>query len=174
MGKTKRSVRGALLKGVLEHIPHQAFDLLKESIEETMKGKSGIYALYKKDKLVYVGMARSVRGRVKTHTRDKHTNNWDNFSIYLVEDVEILYDIETIISRIADPPENAVRGKIPRMGDFKKILQKEARRQERSTSWITKALKKKTNRRKTKKRTARRKTKRKTKRKTRRKTTRKK
>ena len=159
MGKTKS--RGILLKGALEHIPSRAFDSLDESIEKTMKGKSGIYALYQKDKLVYVGMATSVRGRIKKHTRDKHMKNWDNFSIYLVEDVETIYDIETIVTRIADPPENVVRGKIPRIGDLKKILLQEAKQQERDISWIKKALKK-TNRRKTKKRTTRRKTRRKT------------
>ena len=173
MGKTKRSGRGTLLKGTLENIPKRVFDSLAESIEKTMKGKSGIYALYKKERLVYVGKATSVRGRVKKHTRDRHMKNWDNFSVYLVEDEKLIHDIETIVTRIANPPESKVRGRIPRMGDLKKILLQEAKQQERDISWITKALKK-TNRRKTKKRTARRKTKRKTTRKTRRKTTRKK
>ncbi|MBT6646342.1 MAG: hypothetical protein HOB51_02330, partial [Thaumarchaeota archaeon] len=54
MASHKRNVRGSLIKGILENIPSESYEIIAESIEKTMKGESGIYALYDKDKLYYV------------------------------------------------------------------------------------------------------------------------
>ena len=141
MVKSKRSVKGKLLKGVIEHIPSKSFEIIAESIEETMKGKSGIYALYKKNKLYYVGLATSLRGRIKKHTKDKHTNKWDTFSVYIIERTQFLKDIETIIILIADPSGNSVKGKIPQHHALRKILEKDAKQKAKDSANLMKALK---------------------------------
>jgi len=140
--RVKKTVKGALLKGVLENVPASAFRVIAESISETMKGKAGIYALYDKDELYYVGLARSLRGRVKTHTRDKHSGKWDKFSIYVVEKTRYLKDIETITIRITNPKGNSTKGKIPQHHTLRRILQKEIREQTKALHNLKKGLKK--------------------------------
>lgn len=140
--RVKKTVKGALLKGVLENVPASAFRVIAESISETMKGKAGIYALYDKDELYYVGLARSLRGRVKKHTRDKHSGKWDKFSIYVVEKTRYLKDIETITIRITNPKGNSTKGKIPQHHTLRRILQKEIREQTKALHNLKKGLKK--------------------------------
>ncbi len=161
MIKHKRSVRGSLLKGVLEGIPSEGFNIIAESIEETMKGEAGIYALYKKDKLYYVGLARNLKGRVRKHTVDRHAKKWDTFSVYIINKVKYLGDVETIILRIIDPMGNRVKGRIPKLNALTKILEEEAREKTRELNNLRAVLGRPT-RRKTKKKATVRKTKRKT------------
>ena len=139
----RKTTRGKLLKGVLDHIPAESFEVIADSIEKTMKGKPGIYALYKKDRLYYVGLAKSVRGRIKKHREDKHTRQWDNFSVFILSETKFLKDIETIVLRIADPSGNSVKGKIPGMRDLQNILKQEARQKARESKRLNKALQKK-------------------------------
>ena len=141
--KTRKTTRGKLLKGVLEHVPAESFEVIADSIETTMRGKPGVYALYKKNRLYYVGLAQSLRGRVKDHTKDKHAGKWDSFSVYILGHAKFLKDIETIVTRITDPPGNSVKGKIPQMKELQNILTSEARRKERELSKLNKALQKK-------------------------------
>ena len=141
----RKTTRGKLLKGVLDHIPAESFEVIADSIETTMRGKPGVYALYKKDMLYYVGLAHSLRGRVKDHTKDKHAGKWDSFSVYILGQghAKFLKDIETIVTRITDPPGNSVKGKIPRMKDLQNILKHEARQKARELERLNKALQKK-------------------------------
>jgi hypothetical protein len=138
---TKRE-RGSLLKGVLEKIPREAFEHLPEAIEKTMKGKSGIYALYNKDKLYYVGLAASLRGRVKQHTKDKHAKKWDTFSVYIINRAKFLADVEAIILRIGKPKGNSQKGSIPELRILKKILIKESKQKIKESKKIAKEAKK--------------------------------
>ncbi len=72
----------------------------------------GIYALYKGEELVYVGITgTSLRGRLKGHLKDRLEGKWDNFSWYQIRYPEFLKDVETLILRIAKPPGNKVRGR---------------------------------------------------------------
>ena len=137
--KTRRTTRGKLLKGVLEQVPAESFEVIADSIEKTMKGKPGIYALYKKDRLYYVGLAKSVRGRVNKHRKDKHTRQWDNFSVFILSETKFLKDIETIVLRIVDPSGNSVKGRIRQMKELQNILRSEARRKARELSKLNKA-----------------------------------
>ena len=139
----RKTTKGKLLKGVLEHIPAESFEVIADGIEKTMKGKPGIYALYKKDRLYYVGLAKSVRGRIKKHRENKHRRQWDNFSVFILSKTKFLKDVETIVLGIADPPGNSVKGKIPRMRDLQNILKSEARQKARELKRLNKALQKK-------------------------------
>jgi len=139
--RRKKTVKGALLKGVLENVSSSAFELIAKSVSQTMRGVAGIYALYDGDELYYVGLARSLRGRIKKHTRDKHSGNWDNFSIYVVEKTRYLKDLETIVIGITNPKGNSVRGKIPQHYALRKILEKEISEQTKTLESLKEGLK---------------------------------
>ena len=79
-----------------------------------MKG-SGIYALYDDYGLYYVGLSnRSLRSRIRRHTRDRHKNKWTRFSWYRIPRIDHVKDIESILLRIINPKGNRVKGKFRR------------------------------------------------------------
>ena len=143
MAKHKSTARGSLLKGVLERIQKESFEVIADAIEKTMKGESGIYALYKKDRLYYVGLARNLKGRVKKHTRDRHAKKWDNFSIYTIKQAKYLGDVETIILRIGKPQGNKQSGRIRNIRALQKILDKEVKKKARDAKKEVREAKKK-------------------------------
>jgi len=143
MTKHTRSIRGSLLKGVLEGIPSKSFEGIEEAIEKTMRGESGIYALYKKDKLYYVGLARNLKGRVKKHRTDRHAKKWDKFSIYKIKKAKYLGDVEAIILRIFAPKGNSRLGRIPKLRSLQKILEKEAKKKVKESKEKAREAKKK-------------------------------
>jgi len=123
----KKSGRGSLIKEVVEHLHFESFEFLEEAINDTMKGKPGIYALYDKKKLYYVGLSIDLKKRVKEHTEDGHAKKWNNFSIYIINKTKFLKDVETILLRVIDPPGNTVKGKIPKLKSLQKVLKKAAK-----------------------------------------------
>jgi predicted GIY-YIG superfamily endonuclease len=124
MVKHRKSVKGALLKGVLEGVPAESFEVIADAIQEIMHGKSGVYALYNDDDLYYVGLARSLRGRIQWHRKDRHAGKWNKFSIFIVEQVRYLKDIETMILHVARPQANKTKGRIPEHWALKKIIER--------------------------------------------------
>src|SRR6266849_5764723 len=91
---------------VLERYPKITKDLIQ--------GNSGVYALYKGERLYYIGLANNLRSRVKTHLKDRHSRKWDRFSVYLTTMREHIKPLESLMLRVAAPPGNRVRGKLPR------------------------------------------------------------
>jgi hypothetical protein len=123
----KKNDRGSLIKGVLENIPPESFEFLEEVINDMMKGKPGIYALYDNKKLYYVGLSYYLKERVEEHTRDRHAKKWNKFSIYIFRRKKFVKDVETILLRVIDPPGNTVKGKIPKLNSLQKVLKKAAK-----------------------------------------------
>jgi len=107
----RHSIKGALVKGFLEKKDRKGFELLLPRYREVIGDSSGIYALYKGNKLYYVGIAEHLLGRVDGHTRDKHKNRWDKVSFFVIDKHRYSKDIETVILRIAEPRGNGTRGK---------------------------------------------------------------
>ena len=71
---------------VLEHLEDLSGRVLEEYPEEVkalIRRRSGIYALYRRDKLYYVGLANNLMLRLKQHLRDRHNGVWDRFGVYL-------------------------------------------------------------------------------------------
>lgn len=99
-----------LITGCLEGISKRVFADFSTPIAELAGEKSGIYALYKGNKLYYVGLATDLRRRIKHHLEDKHARNWDTFSLYVVRKEAHLRDLEAMSIRIAKPKGNGVRG----------------------------------------------------------------
>lgn len=110
MPKTHRG----LVQGNLERVSSRVFDLCHDEIAELVRRQHGVYALYKKDRLYYVGLAINLRSRVKHHLRDRHAQKWDTFSLYLVRNVNYLKELESLLVHIAEPKGNIVKGSFAR------------------------------------------------------------
>src|SRR5262245_64171457 len=75
--------RAQLVSQHLENISHEALSKYQDVIRSYVRGRQGIYALYRKNELYYVGLAGNLRSRLKSHLRDRHKKLWDRFSVYL-------------------------------------------------------------------------------------------
>jgi predicted GIY-YIG superfamily endonuclease len=89
-----------------------------------VKGRFGIYALYRRDKLYYVGLASNLRNRLKSHLRDKHAERWDRFSLYLTSTNEYLRELEALALRIATPKGNRSKTRFSHAKNLREILKK--------------------------------------------------
>ena len=138
----KSSSKGALVKGVSPRLP---IDLLeeptfKQGLQEITRGFSGIYLLYKRDKLYYIGLAKNLYWRLLGHTKNKNRGKWDSFAIFRVGRVRYLKDIESLLLRAARPPGNSVSGHFHRDADLTKVLKEIRREQMRRLRRIGRAL----------------------------------
>ncbi len=112
-GKRKKpSTKGRLVKGYIPPISKGflEFDTFRKGMGDILKGNSGVYVLYKKKKLYYVGIAKDLFWRLHHHTRDKHKNKWDKFSAFIIGRGSYLKDIESMIHRISETPANVAKG----------------------------------------------------------------
>ena len=102
-------------------------------VREYVKGKQGVYALYKGSRLYYVGLASNLRSRIKAHLRDRHALLWDNFSLYLTQGDDHLRELEALVLRITMPKGNKSKTKFAGSADLKRTFKrriKEAQQQE--------------------------------------------
>ena len=85
MAAKKKSPRRSrpIISGHLEKVSSQVFGRYSRVITDMIKGHQGIYALYKKDKLYYVGLATELRRRITQHLRDRHQGKWNLFNFQL-------------------------------------------------------------------------------------------
>jgi hypothetical protein len=107
--KRKKSDRSKLVKKFIEH---QNWKLYKNALGTKQRGR-GIYVLYKKGEIYYIGLSkRSLRGRLKGHAiRDRHKGKWDNFSFYQIGRKKYIKDIESLLLRIYMPKGNKCSGR---------------------------------------------------------------
>ena len=56
----------------LEGISWEVLEAYPEVIKSLIRRKAGVYALYKNDKLYYIGLAINLMGRLKQHLKDRH------------------------------------------------------------------------------------------------------
>ena len=140
--KTKGSPRGALIKGMAKNLPSEVLTdpVFKSELRKLLRGYAGVYALYKDDRLYYIGLARSLHGRIHWHLKDRHAGRWNNFRVFLIQRVRYLKDIETLILNIAEPKGNRVKGKLPKGHDLNYVLRGVLREHQRKIKAIRKAL----------------------------------
>ena len=140
----KNSFKGALIKGMSKKLPSNILedDTFKQGLPQIMKGYSGIYALYKRNKLYYVGLTTNLHSRVKWHLKDRHARKWDGFKIFRIKRIRYLKDIETLIHNLVDAPGNKVKGKLPKDADLNAVLRRILKEREKATRLIKEALKK--------------------------------
>ncbi len=77
-----------------------------------IRGYAGVYALYKGEKLYYVGLANNLMSRVNHHLKDRHRGMWDRFSVYLTTDNAHMRPLEALMLRVINPVGNKVKGKL--------------------------------------------------------------
>ena len=76
-----RTKKSHLVSQHMEGISAKALEQYQDIIREYIRGRHGIYALYKQERLYYVGLASNLRSRLKAHLRDRHKDLWDRFSV---------------------------------------------------------------------------------------------
>jgi len=108
---------------VVQHVENMSRKLLESHhglVREYIRGRVGIYALYKNRQLYYVGLASDLRSRLKTHFRDRHGEAWDTFSIYLTETADHLRELEALMIRVAKPKGNRSTTNFPGSHDLRR------------------------------------------------------
>jgi predicted GIY-YIG superfamily endonuclease len=119
-----RSTKGALIKGMSGRLPSEILDsnIFEKGLQQIMQHYAGIYALYRKKKLYYVGLTKNLAGRLKSHLNDRLAGKWDQFMIFRIQRVRYLKDIETLIHHIVDMKGIKVKGKLPKDADLNQVL----------------------------------------------------
>ena len=85
------------------------------------------YALYRKGKLQYVGLASNLRARLHRHLHDRHKDSWDHFSVYLTIDNRGIKELETLLLRIVSPSGNRIGGKFVKSQNLAVKLRRDLR-----------------------------------------------
>lgn len=117
-----------LVSQYLENISRKALEKYSRILRKYLRGRHGIYALYHKDKLYYVGLASNLRSRLGHHLRDRHAHAWDRFSIYFTIGGKHLKEIESLLLRIIELKGNKQMGKFGRADDLRNRFRSELKR----------------------------------------------
>jgi len=120
--KKKKKYRGQLVFQYVDRISRKLLEQYREIIRDIARGKHGIYALYRDEKIYYVGLASNLRQRLGHHLRDRHRKTWNKFSIYLTTSSENLKDLESLFLRIFKPKGNAIIGKFLKAKNLKRTV----------------------------------------------------
>ncbi len=115
----------------LENISRAALEEYQDIIREYVRKRHGIYALYRRGKLHYVGLASNLRVRLKQHLHDRHKNSWDRFSVYHTIDDKAIKELETLLLKIVNPDGNRASGRFVRSENLAKRLKKDIRQRHR-------------------------------------------
>jgi hypothetical protein len=122
---------------VSQHLENVSRDLLRDYpdiIRSFARSGNGIYALYRGDRLYYVGLATNLRQRLARHLRDHLRGTWDRFSLYLTVDGEHLREMEALFLHISKPRGNLATPRLVRSESLEPELRRriaERQRQQR-------------------------------------------
>src|SRR6266496_1008783 len=128
----RRSKKPKLVSQYLESISSEAFEKHADVIRRFVRGRNGVYALYRRGKLYYSGLASDLRGRLRQHSRDRHKQLWDTFSVYLTIGDQHLRELESLILRVAQPPGNRQLGKFSGAQNLNRAFGAEIARKQRA------------------------------------------
>ncbi len=115
----------------LENISRQALEKYQHIIRDYVRNRHGVYALYRRGKLYYVGLASNLRTRLAHHLKDRHSHSWDRFSVYLTIGDSHLRELESLLLRIVKTKGNKQRGKFAKSEDLRRRFARDAKR-----SWL--------------------------------------
>jgi len=111
----------------LENISRDALETYLDVIRDYVRHRQGVYALYRKSKLYYVGLAKDLRWRLNAHLKDHHGQSWDRFSVYLTIGDQHLKELESLVLRIVKPTGNEVKGKFAKSQDLRRTFARDIR-----------------------------------------------
>jgi len=123
--------RKPLVSQHLENISREALEKYHNIIRRHVRRRQGVYALYRRGKLYYVGLASNLRSRLSHHLRDRHGDSWDRFSVYLTIGDSHLKELESLILHIVKPPANKLIGKFISSQDIRRMFVKDVRVRQR-------------------------------------------
>jgi hypothetical protein len=112
----------------IENISRTALEKHQEIIRQYVRGRHGVYALYRRGKLYYVGLATNLRNRLRHHLKDRHGASWDRFSVYLTIGDSHLRELEALILRTVRPTGNKQKGKFARSEDLRRRFRQAVKR----------------------------------------------
>ena len=113
----------------IENVSRNALEKYQEIVRNYVFRRQGVYALYRRGKLYYVGLASDLRGRLKTHLSDRHGKRWDRFSLYLTIGDKHLKELESLLLRVIRPKPlgNKKVGKFTKSEDLRGRFTKDVR-----------------------------------------------
>ncbi len=121
----KKSTHNGIVDTYLERVSWRVLEDYRANVKAMIHGHAGVYALYRGQKLYYVGLAKSLMNRVNQHLKDRHSGKWDNFSVYLTSDGDHIRPLESLVLRIVSPAGNRVVGKLKGAKDLVNDLKRE-------------------------------------------------
>lgn len=125
--RPRRLKREALVFAHLERVSKNLLIDHPDIVRELIGRNAGVYALYRKNKLYYVGLASALRNRLTAHGKNRHGNSWDHFSVYLTIRDQHLREIEALLLRITRPPGAKQSGKLAQSRDLKRQIKRSIR-----------------------------------------------
>lgn len=121
-----------LVSQYLEKISRAVLVKHQDIIREFVAKRHGVYALYRRDRLYYVGLASNLKSRLRDHLRNRHGQSWDHFSAYLTIGDSHIKELESLVVRIASPRGNKQEGKFAKADNLRKQLGQAIRQQQRN------------------------------------------
>jgi hypothetical protein len=128
--KTRRRRRDALVYAHLEHVSRDLLERHPEVVRDFIGKKAGVYALYRRNRLYYVGLATALRHRLKAHVKNRHGDSWDSFSVYLTIRDQHLREIEGLMLRLARPSGARQRGRLAQSKDLRRSITRAIRQKQ--------------------------------------------
>lgn len=126
MKKSRRSgKKRTLFVQHLEKVSPALLERYPEVIRRLIRGRHGVYALYRRDSLYYVGLASNLMGRLKNHLADRHKKAWDRFSVYLTLQSDHMKELESFLIRILQPKGNKTGGRFATSEDLKRSVNRQ-------------------------------------------------
>jgi hypothetical protein len=119
--------KSQLVSQHLENISRKALEEHQDIVRTYVRDRQGIYALFRRGKLYYVGLASNLNFRLNQHLRDRHKGSWDRFSVYLTIGDRHLRELETLLLRIVRPVGNKVGAKFVKSENLRARFRRDIR-----------------------------------------------
>ncbi|MBK8324805.1 MAG: hypothetical protein IPL06_19495 [Betaproteobacteria bacterium] len=120
--RRKAAETNGVVREYFERVDGAVLDQYATVVKSLIHRHAGVYALYKGERLYYVGLAKNLMGRVKAHLKDRHARKWNKFSVYLTPDNELIRPLEALVLRVMNPVGNRVKGKLKGAKDIGRTL----------------------------------------------------
>jgi Restriction Enzyme Adenine Methylase Associated/Protein of unknown function (DUF2924) len=128
--RSRRRRRDALVYAHLENVSRDLLERHPDIVRDFIGRNAGVYALYRRNRLYYVGLANALRHRLKAHVKNKHSHSWDSFSVYLTIKDQHLREIEALMLRLARPSGARQRGRLAQSKDLRRSITRAVRQKQ--------------------------------------------
>lgn len=123
--------RSPLVRQFLENVSRKAPQDYEAVIRHFVRRRHGIYVLYRKNRVQYIGLAQNLRNRIRHHLRDRHADSWDRFSVYLTIAASHMKELESLLLRIAKPKVNKAGGRFAKAENLNRQMKRLIQEQQR-------------------------------------------